>query len=359
MAAGTTVSTTATISICPSRIVNPTYTPPAPLPTDFTWGCPPGFLCHPRNGPGDGNCNFEAGPPAVTFFCSPDECIPSPKLLPNKPCDLSVSPDDICKFNVTPGYFNLNPTEFGLNYGIFAFPEGIQVQERSLRRWGRRAEQIPGVCYEECNSCMLEAEAVGKTPALCQKNSAFEIDLGDCNACISRHSTGATATGSLPEFQQFLSYCQTIDTVVTSPAPDTSGQSSTTTKPPKTSTTEPSNTSTTKPPNVSLSSASSATTSTTSRVVSSIFTESSSPFSYSNSPSLPTTNPNQTPQSVLSTTSSLEISSPQSSGVAATGTSTSPESPLFTGAASVNRKSPPMHRLLILCVAMGFFISVL
>lgn len=116
-----TVSTCASQSLsglvtCTSRIINPTYTPPAPLPTDYLWGCPPGQLCHPKRE----NCNFEQNPPADSYYCSPDECIPVAQLPPietwlnyediNNTCALITPIDD---------YFNINPTFFGLGFSIF------------------------------------------------------------------------------------------------------------------------------------------------------------------------------------------------------------------------------------------------
>ncbi|GAD95953.1 hypothetical protein TERG_08225 [Paecilomyces variotii No. 5] len=106
-----------TLSLCPTLTVNPTYTPATPLPSDYLWGCPPHKLCHPKRTAADGDCNFAPGPPADTYFCSPDECISSPPILP------PVSPDEPGKYIVSPRYYYLNPTQFGLDYGIYAFPD--------------------------------------------------------------------------------------------------------------------------------------------------------------------------------------------------------------------------------------------
>lgn len=68
----TTESLTGIVT-CSSRTVNPTYTASIPLPDDYTWGCPPGYLCKPPQI----NCNFEQNPLADTYYCSPDECLPA------------------------------------------------------------------------------------------------------------------------------------------------------------------------------------------------------------------------------------------------------------------------------------------
>ncbi len=100
--------------LCPYRDVNPTYTPPGPLPTDYLWGCPPGTLCTPKQI----NCNFERDLPADTYFCDPYDCVVPPPLPPlnNAEIDYSCTP-----YVPAPGYPNLNPIPFGLNYSIFEF----------------------------------------------------------------------------------------------------------------------------------------------------------------------------------------------------------------------------------------------
>lgn len=192
----------ASLSICPSRIINPTFTPLAPLPKNYTWGCPPRLLCNPSKQPGDRECNFEAGPPADTYYCRPEECIQSPTLslpaLPGPP----ASYDRVEHYNVTRGYFNLNPTEFGLGYDIFDLNEAAGG---SRRDW---AIKIPGKCYVVCNNAMLEAESSGKTDDLCDSDSAFLTLVRACRACVDSVPVSRSWNGALPEFQQFLCYCE-------------------------------------------------------------------------------------------------------------------------------------------------------
>ncbi|KAL1987541.1 hypothetical protein VTN96DRAFT_3468 [Rasamsonia emersonii] len=214
----TATPTLSSLTLCPSLIANPTYTPAAPLPKNYTWGCPPGHLCHP---PKPADCNFEAGPPADSYYCSPDECIPSPEpLFPAQFWGQPVVSDQIGRFVVSPGYFNLDPAEFGLSDDIFVF----NLQKRDYPQLLRHRQRprsppstIPGVCYDECNNVLIEAEWSGKTPALCQKGSAFTTYLADCRECIEAHgsssssSSGETLGDHVPEFQQFLSYCDSLD----------------------------------------------------------------------------------------------------------------------------------------------------
>lgn len=189
------------LSICPSRITNPTFTPSHPLPTDYTWGCPPHQLCRPDKRTADGECNFEEGPPADTYICSPDECIPSPTLLPPQFWGRPVWSDRVGQYMVSPGYFNLRPQEFGLDFGIFLFPDHQSVSRRSAAR------ALPGKCYDECNDAMLEAEK-GKTPSLCANDSAFLTLVRACQICVNSVNITQPTTNSIPEFQQFLYYCK-------------------------------------------------------------------------------------------------------------------------------------------------------
>ena len=194
------------VSVCPTRIVNPTYTTSSPLPTDYTWGCPPHHLCQPDKQTGQGQCNFEMGPPADTYYCSPDECIPSPPLI-----ETSASRErEVGKFDIAPGYFNLNPADFGLDIGIFVF--GAQpISEREL------SFHLPGKCYNLCNDAMLAAEHNGKTPGLCDEDSDFLTAARPCHACANSVNTTRKTTNQIPQFQQFFFYCSDqLDTSTTS-----------------------------------------------------------------------------------------------------------------------------------------------
>lgn len=159
-------------------------------------------MCNPSKKTSDGECNFEAGPPADTYYCSPEECITPPKLGPPQFWGPSTSSEEIERFNATRGYINLSPLEFGLEYSIFDLD---QPRWNWRRDW---AAKIPGKCFPGCNNAMLEAESSGKTRELCYSDSAFLTSLVACRACINSAPVRRTSTGILPQFQQFLFYCE-------------------------------------------------------------------------------------------------------------------------------------------------------
>lgn len=191
----------------------------------YRWGCPPGWLCRPTRE----NCNFEAGIPDRNFLCPPDQCAPAEVL----PIPLPTW-DDTIYGNSTPAlnagltvqalddYFNMNPGDFGLSYEIFVIEETITLTATTVRppspTIGARQAQtsVPGACFPWCNNCLLEAQANGKTPALCVPGSAFETSLERCEQCIEVHRTDDSGSfvQIAPQFQQFLDYCDQFSTVV-------------------------------------------------------------------------------------------------------------------------------------------------
>ena len=216
-----------TITLCTSRVANPTYTAAiAPLPSDYTWGCPPGYVCKPAQI----GCNFEVGLPDPNYYCSPDECIAAapPGVLPEWNADVygnnSPAIDPSLKYPVVDSYFDMNPTDYGLTYDIFVENEvlfqtlttTIIEQPTGVVRARQAETSIPGACYPWCNNCLIEAQSVGKTPALCAAGSAFEIDMSDCEQCIAYHKSDSTAdfVKIAPQFQQFINYCNPVTTTV-------------------------------------------------------------------------------------------------------------------------------------------------
>jgi hypothetical protein len=220
----TVPGTTTTLSICPTLSINPTYTPAAPLPRNYTWGCPPGYVCKPKHTGADAGCNIEAGLPAESYVCSPDECIKSPPFIHDQYWGTPVESNEIgSTYNVSKDYFNLDPEIFGLNYSIFRVldlkPGDDHYYIRSTRRsWGRLLSRqsigvstVPGACFDECNDAALEVVSTGKTPEICNAGSAFDISLGHCEKCCSTHKTATSASFEqkvLPNFQQFLNFCE-------------------------------------------------------------------------------------------------------------------------------------------------------
>lgn len=252
----TVPGTTTTLSICPTLSINPTYTPAAPLPRNYTWGCPPGYLCKPKHTGADAGCNIEAGLPAESYVCSPDECIKSPPFIHDQYWGTPVESNEIrSTYNVSKDYFNLDPEIFGLNYSIFRIPDLKPGDDHyyilsSRRSWSKLlsrqsigASTVPGACYDECNDAALEVESTGKTPDICNAGSAFNISLGNCEKCCSTHKTATSASFEqkvLPNFQQFLNYCEgleepsaitaaadSVSSTTTSCQPTTSGTTST------------------------------------------------------------------------------------------------------------------------------------
>jgi hypothetical protein len=225
----------ATITLCTSRDINPTYTAAIiPLPSDYTWGCPPGYLCKPKQE----YCNFEVGLPSESYYCAPDECIPvtplpAPQLWnPTIYGNASPATDPSLKYDAVDHYFNMNPRDYGLSYDIFVATEVITytstttiIEAPTPAVRARQAQtSVPAACYPWCNNCLLEAQAVGKSPALCVPGSAFEIDMNDCQQCIAYHKSDSTGTfvQIAPQFQQFINYCAQISsTTVVSIATNT------------------------------------------------------------------------------------------------------------------------------------------
>jgi hypothetical protein len=170
--------------------------------------------------------------------CRPQDCIPSPPLLPPQHWGDPDSPDGPWIFNVSQDYFNLNPYTFGLDYGIFAFPQQDTLHSRAESTF------IPGRCYPACNDAGLEAQKLGKSELLCRNGSAFNELLDLCRRCYMSGTTKRVVS-ILPEFQQFLSYCDNVGFVSSSPRPSLTG---TTISPPATTSHASSPNSTTREP---------------------------------------------------------------------------------------------------------------
>lgn len=205
--------------LCPTRTINPTYTPATPLPSNYLWGCPPGSLCHPKRE----GCNFERDLPADTYVCAPEECLPVAEL-PSLDAFLAANKysNDSCAW-LTPvdDYFNLNPVDFGLNYDIFniygqptctstcAAPSTVTVQ--GSNNWGvwsgpaptsatghgsvappqvtKRAELAErelmkrqgqpliayASCYPECDYAAGVWQSIGKDPRLCAAGGDWSV----------------------------------------------------------------------------------------------------------------------------------------------------------------------------------------
>ncbi|PGH31185.1 hypothetical protein GX50_06064, partial [[Emmonsia] crescens] len=247
------------VSLCPSRTLNPTFTPVAPVPTNYLWGCPPGKLCIPNRSEADGDCNFEVGLPSPEFFCNPDECHPSPPREPYQDWDPTNSTDR--KFFASPHYYNLNPRIFGLDYDIFVFrnstpeepyptayptqyptqsppqsptqyptqyptkyptqypteyptkyPSKYPSKYPTLRE-RQISDKLPSQCYLKCNAAGLEGEDSGLDKSiLCVENSLFKVYLAACHRCIALYAGIGNPKDALrektPNFVSILDLCE-------------------------------------------------------------------------------------------------------------------------------------------------------
>ncbi|KAK2783449.1 hypothetical protein FQN53_009212 [Emmonsiellopsis sp. PD_33] len=259
---GTITNTvTNSITLCPTRTLNPTFTPVAPVPDNYLWGCPPGKLCIPNRNEADGDCNFEVGRPADTFYCSPQECHDSPPLREFEYWG-PVDSDEVGKFTVSPHYFNLDPRAFGLDYSIFQFANSTDYEEShnsssyriGLDLQGRQVpgdDHLPSGCYEDCNAPNLEHSYIGKDPEiLCATDSVFLATLARCEDCVAIKAgvddPKPVISVQIPDFVNILDFCE-----VSSPPDETTAppvQTSTEGPPEETTTEPPPETTTTEPP---------------------------------------------------------------------------------------------------------------
>jgi hypothetical protein len=231
-AGNTATVTESSVVTCPAPTNSGPVTPQDTGPNAL-WGCSPGFVCSP---PKPDSCTVFAQPPSYDYLCDASFCIPSPPFTPVKWPDHETS-----FYPLTQGYFNLPPPAFGLGYGIFAetvvdgvatgdwssqasithFPPAATAAKK-VRQLPPRARAlpapiqkrdntiVPAVCYALCNNCYIEAQKVGKSPALCSSGSAFESDLSACESCVQANGDKTKATLQKyvsPEFAPFINFC--------------------------------------------------------------------------------------------------------------------------------------------------------
>ncbi|PQK17320.1 hypothetical protein BB8028_0007g05150 [Beauveria bassiana] len=219
-------ASTSKITVCPA----PTglHVPLAPS-SNLTFGCSPGSVCSPPKPQG---CDMWPGPPSDDFVCSANECIPSPPLTQTHWSDNETN----YYYPPSNGYFNLDPTEFGLTHDVFV-NHADQTRGQRGRSLVKRAPTPPSRCFDECNNAYLIAEAGGKTDELCRARSSFQVGFELCTACIKTHASVLSSSSSTIDdyigsvFAQFLNFCNgrrsepTRSTVV-SAQPNSSSSSS-------------------------------------------------------------------------------------------------------------------------------------
>ncbi|KAM0600517.1 hypothetical protein ACHAPN_000305 [Verticillium nonalfalfae] len=267
---GPTSVITTTVVLPPVTVTDRPPVTPCPAPTNIpgvnpdipydpssnrTWGCEPGFVCNPPKPEG---CNLWADSPANDYVCLPKYCIPSPHYA------LATWPEgETSYYPPSEGYFNLNPNAFGLPFSIFDYetivktwkhktwtittgnwasatelsvypprspttttiPASPPAYETHAHGYGKRQNDdddddeddgttAPAICFDDCNNCYIEAEAVGKSPRLCASDSQFRADLLTCTTCIDANAVNGVLTRRLyvtPKFGQFLDYCDSQD----------------------------------------------------------------------------------------------------------------------------------------------------
>lgn len=243
----------ASIVTCPTP--TPTVVPTTTQPLEYTWGCPPGYICNPPMPPG---CNFWAGPPSDDYVCQPSECrAATPPLIPSSWGSDSES-NITTYYPPTKGYFNLNPEDFGLSFDIFLEEvvtvnsvgpndERFAISTYTTGDWSSQASltqstvpttishkrsisdhikrilrrrTVPSMCFNECNNALLEVIYSGKSPKLCQVGSAFELEWQSCDECCTAHGdlTQSSLKESVDErLAQFIDYCSIVAAVSESP----------------------------------------------------------------------------------------------------------------------------------------------
>ncbi|KAI9839215.1 MAG: hypothetical protein M1819_003208 [Sarea resinae] len=206
------------IVVCPKLYTNPTYNPVSSLPRNYTWGCPPAYLCEPAKV----GCDIWEAPPDRGYICDPSDCQPVTPLNSPQMWGPNITSNATGNYTLQDDYFNLDPENFGLNFSIFV-QETVVVQVENppnkhkrgaarsfLSRFMKRAQTAPPACFADCNACELEAESSGKTPALCSPHSAFFSAVGSCRDCISLHAGSQSPIFQSivqPDIQQFLDFC--------------------------------------------------------------------------------------------------------------------------------------------------------
>ncbi|CAG8955837.1 hypothetical protein HYFRA_00011706 [Hymenoscyphus fraxineus] len=91
---------------------------------------------------------------------------------------------------------------------------------QSFQLWKRDSTIVPAACYSQCNNAYIDAQKIGKTPALCAKNSTFQVEYLSCQDCvlINSDSDPTAAISITTRFQSFLDYCAQPAQSITSAA---------------------------------------------------------------------------------------------------------------------------------------------
>ncbi|KAI9054507.1 hypothetical protein LZ554_001665 [Drepanopeziza brunnea f. sp. 'monogermtubi'] len=250
----------------PGVAVTPQDTGPRAL-----WGCSPGYVC---NVPKPAGCDIFADPPDYDYLCDAKYCIPSPlfPVVTWPEGETAYYPLTEGYFNLNPQAFGLDFTVFVTNVVVITvagkygkletiteagqhssqvslsrfeststptFTVGLKssaytpitsaharwkksreehvqareawVQARdTLHLLKRDASVAPAVCFAQCNNCYIEAQSVGKSPALCAADSAFRSYYEGCQSCVASNSDTSEESLAVyvePKFAEFTDYC--------------------------------------------------------------------------------------------------------------------------------------------------------
>lgn len=204
-----------------------------------TWGCSPGYVCNPTL---PWYCDLWANPPSSSFLCSASEC----QKAPDYP-DIAWPVNQTSYFPPAPGYFNLNPQAFGLNFDIFqegtitdyvvangtssavTLTTGDWSSQTSLTQFTisgftsspQLVTTASAPCYAYCNNCFYQLQRTGKTPVLCEASSVNSIDCYGCRACLSAFQSSVEYLNL--QWGQFAAYCDGAAFNVTSSSGSTAG----------------------------------------------------------------------------------------------------------------------------------------
>lgn len=237
--------------------------------SDRTWGCAPSYNCNP---PMPDSCDLYSNPPDDEYLCEPQYCKPIGDYL-----NVTWKTNETSYYQLTEGYFVLNPEAFGLSFDIFSEDVIIEVAngktttvttgnwasqtsitdytisgsssptssaeasattdlwwtpKRSnvitkrtmlLKKRDLDESTIPAVCYSECQNAFSEVQKIGKTTSLCSSTSVFSQEYQTCLECISKNGASSKVTGRsyvTDTFSQYVDYCKATDA---NPASTSSG----------------------------------------------------------------------------------------------------------------------------------------
>lgn len=182
-------------------------------------------------------CNFERGPPEDTYFCAPEECLPTPDFPDYANVTGPTPTDSDCAwYKPIEGFFNLNPEDFGLSYAIFDI-YGQPVCTAPSDKWGdsswhdwhsgkpphmrmvrgtnnplARIKQRQVLAPSECYGLFNKASAIGQsaystTEKFCPDGTQFQLAYDECEECAAGAGQPGGAS-AYTKLQKYLNWCE-------------------------------------------------------------------------------------------------------------------------------------------------------